>query len=307
MQAVENLEVAVRVGAIFVEVAPLEVEDEDVQPAACRNPRIQLPERAGGGVARVGKQGLALVLARGVELLKHFARHIDLAAHAECQRFGQRQRNRGNGAQIFGHIFADKAVAARRAEGEIAVFVGQRHRESVNLRLDRIDGVRHLGSDAVEEVVQLLKGEHIGKTAHLHAVRDLLKFVQHPAPDAPRGRIRVVVFGMCRLQLLQAAEQRVIFKVRNFGNVVHIILLCVMRQARAQRFDFVSDCIHTAAPLSFLLLYQFFTVLSIHIKFFFSFCPQRGILMKYDIQVRKNHERNRTACRPHRRGACRRL
>ena len=116
VQAVEDLKMAVRVRTIRIKIAPLQVENENIQLATCRDPGIQLPERTGGGVARVGKQGLALALAHGIQAVKHLARHIDLAAHAKRERFGQRQRDGGNGAQIFGHILADKAVAARRAE-----------------------------------------------------------------------------------------------------------------------------------------------------------------------------------------------
>ncbi|MCY1308371.1 hypothetical protein D9M70_583760 [compost metagenome] len=127
---------------------------EEAQLAAGRHLGVELPQRAGSGVARVDVERLALRRHFGVERGKIGFRHVDFAAHLDHIGRARRQRLRdhADGADIGGDIFAGRAVAARGGRYQPAVLVTQRHRQTVDLRLrrerDRI--VRKLPEEAID-------------------------------------------------------------------------------------------------------------------------------------------------------------
>ena len=140
----------------------LEVKDGDVQPALRRDLRVELAERAGGGVAGIGEGLLAVFLALGVERGKDLLGHVDLAAHDQARQL-LRQRH-GNGldrAQIFRHVLAHAAVAARRAADEHAVAVLERDGQAVHLRLHAVLDVVELLAHLLVEVHDLGVGEGV--------------------------------------------------------------------------------------------------------------------------------------------------
>ena len=81
--------------------------------------RVQLAQRAGGGVARVGEYlaaGLSLPLVQRGEV---GAGHVDLAAHlADRRSAGNPVRDVLQRAQVGGDVLAGEAVAAGGADGE---------------------------------------------------------------------------------------------------------------------------------------------------------------------------------------------
>ena len=64
--------------------------------------RVELAQRAGRAVARVGEEGQAGVGALVVDLLEGGARQVDLAAHLDQRRrvVGQDQRDAADGADV---------------------------------------------------------------------------------------------------------------------------------------------------------------------------------------------------------------
>src|SRR6266571_5336415 len=60
--------------------------DERIEPTAGRDPGIELPDRTGGSVARIGEERLAFRGQLGVEALKAALRHVDLTADFEGPR-----------------------------------------------------------------------------------------------------------------------------------------------------------------------------------------------------------------------------
>ena len=153
-------------------VAELNVENNDVEFARGGNFAVHLAQRAGGGVAGVGKELFARDLALRVELGESLVRHIDLAAHDEAAgRVWQLLRQRADGFEVFGHVFAGDAVAARRAASEFPVEVFHRNGESVDLRLDGPDGFFAQRLVRVREKgVELVKGKDVPKTLQRHGV-----------------------------------------------------------------------------------------------------------------------------------------
>ena len=182
----------------------LEVKDENIQP----------PLR------------LALLLARLVELREDRAGHEDLAADDETVRRAVQMH--GNGAdrlEIFRHVLADAAVAARCAADERAVHILQRDGQAVDLRLDAVDGVRHALAHPAVKFADLVRREHVLQTLERHGVLDLFKLAQRLAADPARGRERRCQLRMRGLQLLQPPQQPVIFIILHLGRIEHIVLM----------------------------------------------------------------------------------
>ena len=143
--------------------------EHDVQRALGDDARVELLERAGGGVARIGKQLLAGRLAFRVQLLEAGLGQVDFAAHFEQARAGFPEspprscrrgavRDAADGPQIGGDVVPGGAVAAGGAAGEDALLVAQVDGHAVDLGLDdpfeRF--ARQEPLDAVDELAQLL-------------------------------------------------------------------------------------------------------------------------------------------------------
>ena len=117
-----------RVGGERPALCQLQIKNGDVQPPGCGNFGIQLPQRAGSGIAGIGHQRLAFDLPLGVDLLKYAAGHIDLAPNDQMgQLLRQRHGNGANGAQVLCHVLPYPTVTAGSAADEHAVPVLQCH------------------------------------------------------------------------------------------------------------------------------------------------------------------------------------
>ena len=124
--------------------------ENDVELAPGDEAGVELFERAGGGVARVGEGFFAGRSALGIDFRKHFLREVNLAAHFQQSRTvvppvpGRRdacptlelQGQTANGFEIRGNVVAGHAVAARGADGENPVLVPEIDRHAVDLRLN---------------------------------------------------------------------------------------------------------------------------------------------------------------------------
>ena len=204
--------------------------------------RVELADRAGGGVARVGKGRLARLGAAFVQRLEVGDRQVDLAAHFD-QRRGilDAQRDRADRAQVLGDVLADPAVAAGCAADEHAVLVGERDRQAVDLRLAR---VAELGGADVEplEVVadaglpgaQLLLVAGVGEGEHRLGVLDLLEAVEGRRADALGGGVGGAQLGVVGLDRAQLVEQRVVFVVVDRRVVEDVVAAVVFRQLAPQ-------------------------------------------------------------------------
>ena len=138
-------------------------------------------------------------------------------------------RHPQGGAQIFGHVLARNAVAARGAADEDAVFVLKRHGEAVYLRLCAVFAA--LGQRREHTLVkgaQLLKGEHVVQAFKRDLVHDGRECALGRAAHFLRGRRGRVKLRVRRLKLLQAAHQRVVFKVADNRGVLVVIVPVVL-------------------------------------------------------------------------------
>src|SRR5216684_1297623 len=137
---------------------------EEFQWPARGNRGIELAQRAGGDIARVGEDRLAGGGALLVDREKPGALHIDFAAHLDHLGPIIAREHLRHGLQrsdILGHVLAGDAIAARRADRQPALFVAQRGRQPVDLRLGHdldageILRVTKEPPDAVEEIADV--------------------------------------------------------------------------------------------------------------------------------------------------------
>ena len=140
------------------------------------DPRVLLPERAGGGVARVGERRLALLDHAGVDVGEGRDREVDLAAHLEQLRDvvpGQLLRDALHRADVGGDVLPRGAVAAGGGAHQPALLVDDRDRDAVDLELAQEAGARAaLPLDAGRPGGQLVAGEGVVQALHPLEVLD---------------------------------------------------------------------------------------------------------------------------------------
>ena len=204
--------------------------------------RVELADRAGGRVARVGEGRLAGLGAALVQRFEVGDRQVDLAAHFDqLGRVLDAQRDRADRAQVAGHVLADPPVAAGRAAGQHAVLVGQGDRQAVDLRLGRVAELGAVDVEPLEVVAhprlpgaQLLLVAGVGQREHLLGVLDLLEAVERRRADALGGRVGRAQLRVLGLDVAQLVEQRVVLVVADQRVVEDVVPVVVPRQLAPQ-------------------------------------------------------------------------
>ena len=220
---------------------------EDVERARGADFRIELAQRAGRGVARIGERRLARGHALVIEPLEcaprqdHFAANLEQPRHAAVRRMDQAQRYALDRADVLGHVLAVDAVAAGRSHAQPAVLVDQFDREAVELDLgDVLDlGLAmEKALDAAVELAHLLGVHRIGERHHHPAMDDDGEFFARPGADALGGRIGREQFGMRGFERLEPAHQGVVLGVGQLGGVEDVVEIVVAVYLLAELFDF---------------------------------------------------------------------
>ena len=196
--------------------------------------RIELAQRAGGEIARIGVDRLAGRRLARVERGEIGVAHVDFAARLEnLGRALKALRDRFHHAHVRGHVLAFVAVAARGRLDEFAILVAQTAGEAVDLGF-RNDIERRALAQAQKaphpgaELLDLLVGEDIAERQHRHAVADLGEFLRRRRADLAIGGIRVSKLRKRFFERGVAPAQRVIFGVGNGRRVLPMIALVVL-------------------------------------------------------------------------------
>ena len=227
---------------------------EKTQLAVVRDGGVELPNRAGCGVARVHEQ-LFVLLPLGdllalafVELLELVAAHVDLAAHLQHRRRTfELQGNLPDGADARSHVFADFAVAARGGLNQTPVFIAQVHRQTVELQFADVDHGRRVGCQGEFLSNARIESDRAGcgdvgfgaDRQHRHLVAHLGEAFECLAADALRGRIRRAQLGIRFFEFLKAPEQPVVLGVGQQRRIEHVIEMRMMAQLLGQGRDLV--------------------------------------------------------------------
>ena len=207
-----------------------------------RELRVELADRAGGRVARVGEGGLARLGALLVELGERCQRQVDLAAHLDQRRrVVDAQRYGADRAQVLGHVLAHLAVAARGPAHEHAVLVDQRDRQAVDLGLGHEAHVAHRHVLAGQVALaaqhpggQLLLVARVGQRQHRRQVRHLGELVERLGAHALGGRVGRHELGVLGLEVAQLVQQRVVDVVAHLGVVEDVVAVVVMVELAPQ-------------------------------------------------------------------------
>ena len=204
------------------------------QPSLRDERGIKIAHRPRRGVAWIGEERLAGVLALTVHAGKRRARQIDFAAHFEAagRPAPQRERDGADGADVGRDLFAPRAVAARRAADQMAVVVGERDAQAVDFHLGHVCNRRVAQAGALAhalvEGAQLLVAVDVVEAEQRREVLDRLEAVDRPAGHALRRRIGGDEIGMLSFELLELVQQTVEGFVGDLGAVVDVVLLFVM-------------------------------------------------------------------------------
>jgi hypothetical protein len=204
--------------------------------------------RGGGGRARL------------VEAREGGQRQVDLAAHLHHRRrprATQAQRQRADGAQVGGDVLPHLAVAARSADREEAVAVGERDGETVDLGLDHVPQRDVVVSPALEKAPvalvprqQLVPVAGVGQREHRLQVAHLLELLQGRGADALGRRVGSPQVRVLSLERLQLAVERVVLGVVDLRLVEDVVEIGVMvedlAKLRGSRDDPV--CVVHASP-----------------------------------------------------------
>jgi len=212
-----------------------------------RNSRILLPERAGGGVARIDVKrapslGLLLVEAKEIGLFE-----IDLATHLEHLRraFRQALRDVLDGADVGRHVLTGDAIAPRGAEDQGALLIAERHREAVYLRLSRqhesLAGLPpEEAVDLLQEIADILFVESVLERKHGHGVAHDREAPGRRGAHPLARRIRSLQLGKPDLDGEIAQPQRVVFGVGDERRVVLIVAPVMLGDLARQALQFAS-------------------------------------------------------------------
>ena len=239
---------ALDVGVIWQIVAEQKVE-VGVESAPGHFGAVLHLKRAGGGIARVGKQRFLVVLALAVEPLKVFPWQQNLAPHFKpvgpVARL-QLQRHALDGYHIGRHIITVHAIAACHGTHQPPVLICHRNRCAVILHfshyLHRLTPKAILG--AAQEVLHLLDAVAVGQRLHGALVRHLLEALAQVAAHSLCGRIWVEKLRIGLFQILQFAHFGVKFLVGYGGLVQHIVVVVMPVEVVSQRLYSCFDIFH---------------------------------------------------------------
>ena len=162
-------------GAVRIKSIPplqeLDIEDLHIQPPPGRHLGILLTQRAGGTVAGIGQQILAIQLSLLVDGPKHGFGHKHLTPNNEPLRRPLEAHGNGtDGTQILCHVLTGLPISPSCAPNEHTVFVFQRNGQSVHLWFHDKGRILCSHGDSVNKLQHLRIGEYVLKGLQRHGM-----------------------------------------------------------------------------------------------------------------------------------------
>jgi hypothetical protein len=211
---------------------------------------VELPHHAGGGVARVDEDLLALGAAFDQPALPFVQRrevvepHEDLAPHLDraVVDAGEPLRHGADREHGVRHVFPGLAVAPGRRLDQPTLLVAEVDGEAVELELGRVDDRRVAVGQAERAPHALVEALGAGRRRiglgvdreHRHGVPHRSEPVEHRPDHALRGRIGDDEVGMRGLDRLELLEEEVVVGVGQRRRVQHVVGVRVTAQHLAQ-------------------------------------------------------------------------
>ena len=157
------------------------------QRARCGNTGIQLAQRPCGSVAGVGKGFLTIAKPACVEGGKIGVAHVNFAANIHQGRdiiTLQLVRNIGDGAGVFGDVFAHLTVTPCGGLGQAAIHIAQAKRQTVDFGFSGVGNRSGQAQKFAHPVVKIgdVGGiESVFQTEHPHIMADLTEPIRRRA------------------------------------------------------------------------------------------------------------------------------
>jgi len=225
-------------------VAPVDggnLVEVDAEGAPCGDIGVELPERAGGGVARVGEHLLARLLAPPVERVELVLAHVRLAPHHEAVGHGpgvvaEAEGDALDGLHVGRNLLARLAVPAGGALYEAPVLVDQLHGQPVKLGLGGIrDGVApQLFAARLGEVAHLVLLVDGLQAEHGRGVGHRAQLVADRAAHLMGGGVGRLQPGVLGLKGLKLPEEPVVLGVGDDRGVEDVVAVVVVPERGAK-------------------------------------------------------------------------
>ena len=220
------------------EVPALDTADsieEDFERARRREPRVELPQAAGSGIAGIDENLLPLPrgpLVHGREAgqrQEHFAARLEQrrpAASVETQRHG------ADRPHVVSDVLAGRSIAARGRLLQHPVTPGDADGDAIELRLacvvDLLLGLEPLPHPPVKSL-DLLARKGIFERQHRYLVTDRREPGHWRTADSLCRRVRRHQVPVMVFQRAQLAYESVVFGIRYFRVVEYVVAVIVTR------------------------------------------------------------------------------
>ena len=207
---------------------------------------VELPERSGRRVSRIGEGGELPLRHPAVEIAERLERHDRLAADRDEPggfAAAEPERHRPDRADVRRDVLAHGSVAARRAARENAVFVDELDREPVELGLHRVCRVVRAESllHPLIELARVGDVHHRLEAQHRLHVADVRKVVAGRGADPLRRRVARDEIGEFPFELLELRAEPVVRLIRNLRLVEDVVEMIVPRDFLAKPADPLFD------------------------------------------------------------------
>ena len=243
----------------------LQVEDEEREMALLRDAAVELPQRAGRAVARIGEGLEPQKLLPRVDGIEGFLLHVDFAAYLEVRQLVRELLlDVVDDLRILGDVLAlHDAVAARDGAHELTVLIAKRHGEAVNFLLDdELRGIELL-LQFLDKGEDLFLAEDVLQREHRHIVLDehAGRAARLPADDL-RRRVLGDELRILRLDGLEPQHELVVLVVRDLGVIFVVVAVVVVADGLAELRQLFLDLLdgfrrivlcHAESPPSYLI------------------------------------------------------
>ncbi len=209
---------------------PGEGVEEDVELPLRDHARVELPDRAGRGVPRVGEKRLPCLFAVAVDRLERGEGQVDLAPDFDFPALADPERQGPDRLDVGRHVVALEAVPPGDGPDDGPVAVNDRDAQAVDLELAHV-GDLPAGEELADPVVELFEFPgrvDVVDAHHRRRMADGGEAVEGFPPDALGRGIGRDQARIGRFEGLELLDQGVELGVGDLRIALDVVFLLVM-------------------------------------------------------------------------------